>query len=503
MKFHICHALFLFAHSVPWSCWMDVASGPVSVFVFAYHRKPCTRSIRKQFQFPNCYLPNIEQDSLLLSQASFVLSHDAATGYLSDHAVSSMAKSYAKNQIGTVYQQLNDGARALDIRPKLLANGTVVCHHGVIVIPVTLQQLVRDALRWCRDNPQELVLIFHHDLAYPTTVTTTTGNDNDSSGTPSTATSSMTPSADVAVTALSQIYQSLGVTYVQCSDLFGLTVGATMELAALDGGGYLLAMDQHDAYASSCAKQNYAQDMLVTCYSNRSAFDGSTTSSSVPCTNPNSYHLQALKDYVMASANNDPTNNNQQLGPPLSNYQYPFNEIQALWQVDAISAALGLAHVSTLIDDNTKSRLNAHVVDWIYEGSFDSISLLAIDHVQLNGNALLSVLRNQCGQSILSSDFNNNENHDENDGTMGQEIDDDMLPCGTSLSKPKSQSKPLSTLSFFVTVTVFAAFGVWVAILLEHYRRYYQNNRAQLQALDREFSEVVQQHGCGTNDSCK
>jgi hypothetical protein len=496
----IFHAFFLI--SVLSLGFNDCTLLPVVVYtVYAYHRQPCTRSIRKQFQFPDCYVPSMEHDSLLLSQASFVLSHDAATGYLSDRSVTAVANSYSKNQIGSVYQQLNDGARALDIRPKLLANGTVVFHHGVIVIPVTLQQLVLDAIHWCNENPQELVLILHHDLAYPTVVTTTTGNDDDPSATTTTTTTSITPSADVAVTALSQIYQNLGVTYVQCSDLSGLTVGETMELAALVGGGYLLAMDQHDAYASSCAKQNYVQDMLVTCYSNRSATtDGSTSSSSVPCTNSHSYHLQQLKDYVMASANNEPTDDNQQLGPPLSTYQYPFNEIQALWQVDTTSAAMGLAHVSTLIDDNTKSQLNAHVVEWVYQASFDSVSLLAMDHVQLNGNALLSVLRNQCGQSVLSSDSNNRDNYEENYDHLNQDMDDETLPCGTSLSKPKLQSKPLSTISFFSTVMVFAAFGVWMVILLEHHRRYYQNNRAQLQALDREVLEAAQQLGCGRID---
>lgn len=50
--------------------------------VMGYHRRPCPRSVAKQFQFPDCYVPNINKDTLLLSEASFVMSHDAATGYL-------------------------------------------------------------------------------------------------------------------------------------------------------------------------------------------------------------------------------------------------------------------------------------------------------------------------------------------------------------------------------------------------------------------------------------
>mmetsp|Transcript_31513 Transcript_31513/g.52587 ORF Transcript_31513/g.52587 Transcript_31513/m.52587 type:complete len:461 (+) Transcript_31513:338-1720(+) len=443
-----------------------------------YHRRPCSRFVAKQFQFPDCYVPGMAE-SLPLSQASFVMSHDAATGYLPQTTVYAAMNSYGKNQIGTVYQQLNDGARALDVRPKLLANGTVVCHHGAVSIPVTLNQLVRDAIRWCQDNPEELVLIFHSNLAYPSQ-----GNDDDSS-------EGYTPSAETALSVLSQVYESLKVAYVQCQDVYGLTVGETMQLAALSGGkGYLLAMDRQDAYASSCAKANYVGDLLVSCYTNTTT-SSSRSSSTLPCTNPQSSLHQALQDYVLASANNEPTDSNSELGPPASTYYYPFNELQALWQVDGISAALGIAHVSTLIDDNTKSKVNAHVVEWIYDGLFDSISLLAVDHVRLNGNALLSVLRNQCGQSELSSAWSSyQEDRDNADNYQPNNVNDSV--CGRDLSKPKVQGKPMSTLSFLLSVVVFVAFGIWILILLEHYRRYY-NHQEQLRRMEVDLN----QFGCG------
>ena len=124
-----------------------------------YHRAPCKKiGVRRQFQFTDCYAPNINKD-LKLNEASFVLAHDAATGYLntiaSDSDGSSRGSSsayydeydnvdnmagyrdssssssnrwstittrllslYGKTQVGSVYDQLNDGARALDLRPK-------------------------------------------------------------------------------------------------------------------------------------------------------------------------------------------------------------------------------------------------------------------------------------------------------------------------------------------------------------------------------------------------
>ena len=233
--------------------------------------------------------------------------------------------------VGDVYQQLDDGARALDVRPKLLSDGIVVLHHGALSISITLETLVTDAIRWSNDNPTEFVLILHHNLAY-----SSASNDDDNGS--ESSNNFNVPSADTAVAALSQVYTNLGVPYVSCSDLYGLTVGEAMEKGALSSkdnneiGGLLLAMDQHDAYASSCAKLNYVEDSLVTCYSNKADV--------LPCTDRNSIQHSKLKEYAMASANNEPSDNRNVLGPPASSYTYPFFEIQALWQGTCISIRL-------------------------------------------------------------------------------------------------------------------------------------------------------------------
>jgi hypothetical protein len=398
--------------------------------VLGYERQPCTRNVRSQFQLPNCYVPDLNP-SLLLSDASFLMSHDAATGYLKQGILSSAISLYAKNQIGTVYDQLNDGARALDLRPKLLNNGTIIMQHGFVNIPVTLEQLVNDTIRWCNENADELVLLFHNNIAYEFSNVTNDGGQ-------------------AAVAAFSEVYGKLGVTYVECSEVYGLTVQETMELSQLPSGGYLLALDRHDFYGSMCGKMNWISDQLVTCYPN----------GTLPCTNNNSPVFDQLKDYMLASANNEPTDSNA-LGPPASLDYYPFNVIQALWQIDTQSAATGIAHVSSLIDDNTKSQLNALLVGMVHEGQFDAISLFAVDHVRLNGNALLSVLRNTCGQSELED-------------------------CGMVISKPRMQRKRLSTLSFFATIAVYTAFFAWMAILVRHYFRYYRHEE-QMKRMERDF----------------
>jgi hypothetical protein len=409
----------------------------VIALVYSYERKPCTHSIRHQFQFPDCYVPDLDP-SQLLSSASFLFSHDSATGYLQKGFPSSVISLYAKNQIGTVYHQLNDGARALDVRPKLLHNGTVVLHHGAITIPVSLERLVMDALTWCTDNPDELVLILHSNMAYEFSNVTNDGGES-------------------ALTALSQVYEALGVPYVECGDVYGLTVEDTMELAVLPNGGYLLALDRHDFYSSFCGKMNWVKDQVVTCYPN----------GTLPCTKKNSPVFEDLREYMLASTNAEPSDDSSTLGPPASLDMYPFNEIQALWQVDGHSAAMGITKLSSLIDDNTKSHINAKLVDMVYEGDFQAISLLAVDHVQLNGNALLSVLRTTCGQSGLDE-------------------------CGEQISKPQMQRKPMSTLSFFVTVAVYLAFFVWMSVLARHYFQYYQHEK-QMKRMEQDI-KVVEQH---------
>ena len=320
--------------------------------VSGFERKPCTRSVRPQFQLPDCYVPPMNP-SLLLSSVSFLMSHDAATGYIKRTSLSGggVIASYGKNQVGTAYDQLNNGARALDLRPYYLTNGTVIFHHGLVNIPVTMEQLVSDVVRWCGENDDELVLLLSSELGYESY------NDQYSDDL-------------VAIQAISSIYNKLGVSYLKCTDVYGLTVEETMELASLPFGGYALALDGQDRDASFCGKSNWVASKLVTCY----------PPGEEKCTNGrNSQPMSSLKEYILASANNEATDDSSTLGPPASLYYHPFNEIQALWQVTVASATAGLAHFSSILNDNIKSKINEEMVDMIYDGNFQAISLFAVD----------------------------------------------------------------------------------------------------------------------------
>lgn len=347
---------------------------------WAYTHQYCDRARRAQFQFPNCFIPS-HSDSILFHDASFLMSHNAATGYIRPGAFSKQGViwQYAKNQVGSIYQQLDDGARALDLRPKLLANGTVIFQHGYLVsIHVSLEQVVAEAIRWCGElgHQDELVLLLPSNFQY----------ENASS----------TNSGQTMTSAMRAVYEKLGVTYLHCSAVYGLTMGEVKELSLLPSGGYLLALDGQDYDGTFCGKTNWLADQLVTCWGK------SANSSAMKSCRTSSVPLQQLFSYVLASANNPSTNDLSVLGPPSNRYQYPLNEIQAFWQVDSYAVAAGLVHFSSILEDNRQSNVNRYMMELIHSGQFENpISVFAVDNVALNGNAILSVLRTACGQSDL------------------------------------------------------------------------------------------------------
>ena len=416
--------------------------------VLTYNRNPCPSRIANQFQFPDCYVPDMDS-SLLLTSASFLFSHNAATGYLpSPHnPVAGAISSYGKNQLGTVYEQLQNGARALDLRPYMLSNGTMIMHHGGIHLPVSLGRIVSDAVQWCEDNPEELVLIFHSNLFHE---------------------SSQDADNFLGLQEMKNIYNNFGVNYLDCSSVYGLTVGDTFGLASINPknnnnnnngdkkNGYLLALDAQDYYGSFCGKMNWIEDQLVTCYPKPSYYYNygeEKKAMNVRCTEQRKSKepFKSLKNYILQSANNDPTDYRYELGPPEDLYNHPFNEIQAFWQVDTYSIKKGLSQFSNLLDDNKKSRINENLVQIIYNGEFKAISLFAIDNVALNGNAILSVLRNQCGQSSLDT-------------------------CGAQIPLPKLSRKSTHTVSYILIASIYLGVLIWMGIMIVDIRRVTKQN---------------------------
>lgn len=339
------------------------------------------------------------------------MSHDAATGYVKPGSLSASGLTwrYSKNQVGSAYQQLSDGARALDLRPKLLSNGTVIFQHGDINIPVLFETVIADAVRWCADNPDELVILLPSDFAYQSTATRYDLDDDFYAQ----------ENKPIIVGAMESIYQQHGVSYLHCTEVYGLTIAEVMEIALLPTGGYLFAMDQQDWHGTPCAKPNWNEQSTV-------VYDD----------------LMALKSYMLASSNGEPTDNRNTLGPPASTYNWPLNEIQAFWQVTEASAVSGVSRLSSILDDNKRSKLNEVLVGMLYEKEFNEVSIFACDNVALNGNALLSVMRTACGQSS------------------------ELEACGQELSKPRMEYLHASKLVHVFLAALYIVVFLWISIAL-------------------------------------
>ena len=158
--------------------------------------------------------------------------------------------------------------------------------------------------------------------------------------------------------------------------------------------------------------------------------------------------LSSLQEYVTASTNNEASDNSNELGPPYDTDYYPFNQIQGFWQVDATSVQIGIMHASNLLDDNRRSEVNKEMVTMAYNGEFNAISIFALDNVALHGNAMFSVLRNACGQSVIK--------------------DDDTNPaCGSDLVMPNMRvSHTLPLVWNIVLFVVYGALVVMVSVML-------------------------------------
>lgn len=403
----------------------------LAIPVLAYTHSSCTRRTRHEFQFPDCYLPSLNND-LSFTQASFVYSHNAATGYIHKNSLSKtgLSASYSQTQVGTLYQQLQDGARALDVRPLLLRNGTVIFQHDSIRIPVIMEQLVIDTLQWCAEHPNELVLWLPNHFQYETQDTIQFRDTDDDAYRYLEEQYSDDDASFSLHDAMSSILERFQIPHFDCSDVHELTVGDVMDMAQLPdhGGSILVLMNEN---GNLCGKENWLSgNRMVSC-----VYKGhSCTTSNVP--------WQELRNTILQSVHNEPTDDRNVLGPPASTYYTPLNEVQAFWQVDLNSVLSGISKFSSILQDNQRSHLNAELVDMVYDQELESISLLGVDNVHLHGNALLSVVRNQCGQQ-----------------------DDSTFSCGQDLPHPIVRDEP------HWVVYLLTIYGVWVVASVWYCKR--------------------------------
>jgi len=91
--------------------------------------------------------------------------------------------------------------------------------------------------------------------------------------------------------------------------------------------------------------------------------------------------------------------------------------------------------------------VNKELATMAYNGGFNAVSIFALDNLALNGNAMFSILRNKCGQSVIE--------------------EDEVLPCGNKLVMPNmSTSNRLPLVWNIVLFIVYGALVVMVVIML-------------------------------------
>lgn len=92
-----------------------------------------------------------------LDAVTLLMSHDAATGFDGDYGV--LVDPWVRTQTVDFAGQLDCGARALDVRPMALADGSLFLHHGYVQIKISFDKAMLQAKAWSLKNPTELVIV--------------------------------------------------------------------------------------------------------------------------------------------------------------------------------------------------------------------------------------------------------------------------------------------------------------------------------------------------------
>jgi hypothetical protein len=298
-------------------------------------------------------------NAIPLSQFGMIMTHDAATGYLSggwDHAVHNWAKTQGgkppdQDDKTGFAAQLDCGARAFDVRPKL-DGSKLVMHHGGITVDTPVTDAVREVINWASIHPTELVILYvsHYD-----------GDGCEAAA--------LKALADIGITVLTN--------GTGCTAVAQMTVGQAITAGKLANGGSVLAVN-------GCVAENY--DPSIECYGTIPAEDEAAPA---PSTTNNLYTCYASDadahypmDQLFSYMNTTTSTRN-----PFSLWM-----AQGHWQQSAQSIADGQSHFSTLLDDEHKAGVNARVAASISGGDFKTLNFVELDAVCDAGPAVYSAI---------------------------------------------------------------------------------------------------------------
>jgi len=293
-------------------------------------------------------------DTIPLNQYPFIMSHDAASGYLMrDHVVAE----WTATQSDGLKEQLYCGSRGFDYRPYYF-NGTVFAHHGPVKIPVPMAKSIAEIISWCNENKDELVVLYLNKC----------------------------DGQDGCQEATVQLLNKFGIrTITDCSMLSTMTVRSAKVSSTLLTGGSLLAV-------YDCMIEQF--DETINCYGasketgTYSCYDDST--SDIP--------MAAMKKYLNDATSKLPTDDGR-----LWMAQVRINNIfmklfiashQGHWQSTAESVVLGTLHNSSILLDESRAKVNIWLSQLVRSSEeIPVLNILEVDNVCDGGLELLTALK--------------------------------------------------------------------------------------------------------------
>ncbi|GMH73537.1 hypothetical protein TL16_g06221 [Triparma laevis f. inornata] len=318
-----------------------------------------------------------DHDQIPLDEYGMIMVHDAASGYLdTNNIVTKEVYDWTRTQDMPTHSAadlLFCGARSFDWRPSY-KESKLQAHHGDVTIEHTFSDTLDEITFWAAANPTELVIMHIWDCV------------SDDSG-------------DCTTEVLKELSFRNLTAIDDCNKLNGITVGEAKALAQAPSSGLGLVLPimptTGNTGGQACSAENY--DESIACWGTKS-FTKSSSDPANPdvfdCIELENINVDALyKDLSVEEKNGLMTtymDKVSQAGP--SQGSVPMYQIQALWEESVASVVIGELHLSSLIEDEAKSKLNALTASYVNADRFPNLNYIEVNNVCDGGPELLAAL---------------------------------------------------------------------------------------------------------------
>lgn len=305
------------------------------------------------------------------NQWPMIMAHDSATTYLEGGAWHQINQ-WTKTQSGGSFSALLEcGARSFDFRPKLKSDGSLIMHHGPVDVDHPMGDALDEVLQWADTQDINASNLIHLDIWDCEQSDSDQGSCWDK---------------------IESLLEGKNLSVVECDDLKSKTVDDIFSLSRV-------------IVTHGCVTANY--DEAVTC----SGFGGKASNLRALAASKNPRYIDAnlrttnvdMSLYYTCYADSDSkafpldrmwsyVDSVSKSGPPDDGSLY---SVQILWQESASSVAIGEAHLSSLLEDESRSQLNQLTASRIRSGEIDAskLNLVEINNVCDGGSDILAALR--------------------------------------------------------------------------------------------------------------